>query len=118
LIFASSIKQAEELCSSTSHSKTDDEDYKLFQEGKIDRIAMVNAGGVGHTYKNINHLVLVQADSDKNGLTSQKISRTLLHQDGYEATIWIICLMSTQDEKWVQLTLENFDRTKIQYIWK
>lgn len=116
MIFCATIAQAEELCEHTYHSKTTMEDYKRFQAGEIDRIAMVNAGGTGHTYKGIDHLVLVQADSDKNGLTSQKICRTLLEQPDYEATIWIGSLIGTQDEKWVESALQNFDKTKVEYV--
>jgi hypothetical protein len=116
LIFSGSIEQAENLCEHTYHSKINDVDYKKFQNGEVDRIAMVNAGGTGHTYKEIDHLVMVQADSDKNGLTSQKLARTLLAQKDYEATIWIVCLIGTQDEKWVESALQNFDKSKVEYI--
>lgn len=116
LIFSGSIKQSEKLCSYRYHSKTDDTDLKRFQIGDIDRIAMVNSGGTGFTYKELDHLILVQADSDKNGLTSQKISRTLLQQKNYKATIWIVCLIGTQDEKWVESVLKNFDKNKVEYI--
>lgn len=116
LIFSGSIKQAEELCSYRYHSKTNDVDLKKFQSGEIDRIAMVNAGGTGFTYREIDHLVMVQADSDKNGLTSQKLARTLLQQKDYKATIWIVSLLDTQDEKWVESALGNFDKSKVEYI--
>jgi len=115
IIFSSTIKQAEALCEHTYHSKTDDKDYRLFQNGDIDRIAMVNTGGVGHTYKKIDHLVMVQADSDKNGFTSQKICRVLLKQKNYKATVWIVCLLDTQDESWVGSALSNFDSSKVKY---
>jgi protoporphyrinogen oxidase len=115
LIFAGSIRQAEELCKHTYHSKTDNKHYKMFQEEQIDRIAMVNTGGTGFTYTKLDHLVLVQADSDNNGITSQKIARTLLKQGDYQAKVWIICLMGTQDEEWIRSTLNKFDSTKISY---
>ena len=115
VIFASSIKQAEEVSNYTYHSKTDNVHLRQFKNGEVDELAMVNAGGTGHTYKAIDDLILVQADSDKNGLTSQKICRTLLKQKDYHATIWILCLIGTQDEKWVASTLESFDKTKITY---
>jgi len=116
LIFAGTIEQTENLCEHTYHSKTDDKDYKMFQNGEIERIAMVNSGGIGHTYKAIDHLVIVQVDSDKNGITSQKVARTLLAQKDYKATIWIISLLGTQDEKWVESALNNFDKSKVEYI--
>lgn len=116
LIFSASIKQAEELCSNRYHSKTDNKDLKLFLNGNIDCISMVNAGGTGFTYKNIDHLIITQVDSDKNGLTSQKISRSLLQQKDYHATIWILNLVGTQDTKWVNSTLQNFDMSKVNYL--
>lgn len=116
LLFAGSIDQANEISEHVYHSKTDNKDVQAFIAGEIDKIAMVNSGGTGFTYKSINHLVISQADSDKNGSTSQKIARTLLKQGKYEATIWILCLSNTQDEKWVEATLENFDKEKVEYL--
>ena len=116
LIFSSTIKQASVLSNNTYHSKTDNKDLISFKKGDIDDIALVNAGGTGHTYKAIDHLIIVQADSDKNGLTSQKICRTLLDQKNYEATVWIICLIGSKDETWIDSTLESFDESKIEYI--
>ncbi len=116
LIFAGSIPQSEMLCKHTYNSKTDDTDLNRFKAGEIDRIAMVKAGGIGSTYKKIDHLIIVQADSDKNGSTSQKITRTLLEQGDYKATIWIFCLHKTKDKVWVKSTLENFDKNKIKFM--
>lgn len=116
LTFASTIKQAEKLCEHTYHSKTDNVDLQKFMAGEINEIAMVNAGGTGFTYKEIDYQLLTQVDSDKNGLTSQKIARTLLNQENYEATIILLSLIGTQDEKWVASVLENFDESKVEYI--
>lgn len=116
LIFSGSIAQAELLSKNTYHSKTDGTNLRKFKAGEISEIAMVNTGGVGETYKAIDHLIMVQTDSDNNGLTSQKICRTLLSQKGYEATIWIICLKQTKDVAWVRSTLKSFDKEKVEYI--
>jgi hypothetical protein len=115
LLFAGSIAQAEDLCKNVYHSKSDNKALKAFQKGEINEIAMVDAGGTGFTYRAIDHLIVVQTDSDKNGRTSQKISRTLLQQKDYKAIIWLVSLTGTQDEKWVESALENFDRSKVRY---
>jgi len=116
LIFAVNIKQAEDLCDYVYHGKSDDADLKKFVSGEITKIAMVNKGGTGYTYSAIDNLIMTQVDSDNNGLTSQKIARTLLKQKDYQATIWIICLKDTQDEIWLESTLQSFDKSKIEYI--
>tara|TARA_R100001377_G_scaffold85310_1_gene71501 strand:+ start:33009 stop:34322 length:1314 start_codon:yes stop_codon:yes gene_type:complete len=116
LIFCNSIAQAEEIHpNATYHSKTDNTKLLQFQKDEIDTIAMVNTGGTGYTYKNLDNLILVQCDSDKNGSTSQKICRTLLSQKNYIAKIWLLCIKDTQDEVWVQRTLASFDKSKIIY---
>jgi superfamily II DNA or RNA helicase len=116
LIFSATIAQAEHLSKNTYHSKTDNAQLKQFMAGDLDEIAMVNAGGTGFTYKALDHLILTQCDSDKNGLTSQKIARTLLDQKDYKATIWLLSLVGTQDERWVASVLQNFDKSKVEYL--
>lgn len=113
--FCSNIKQCEQLYKYRYHSKTKTKDLEDFQAGKINRIGMVNAGGTGFTYKNIDHLIITQVDSNKNGSTTQKICRTLLRQSDYKAKVWILCLKGTQDEKWLESTLESFNKDKITY---
>ena len=115
LIFCSNIKQAESLCEYNYHNKTNKKDLEAFQNEEIDILSLVNSGGVGFTYKNLDHLIITQVDSDKNGLTSQKICRALLNQKNYEAKIWVLCLLGTKDEDWVNKMLENFDENKIIY---
>ena len=116
IIFCPRAKQAEDICENFYHGKSDSKSLEKFINGSIDSIAMVNKGGTGYTYKEVDHIILLQADSDKSGLTSQKIARALLKQKDHLAIIWIICLKGTQDEKWVDRTLDRFDREKVRYI--
>jgi len=118
LIFTPNIEQAEKLCLYSYHSKTTEEDLNKFLFGSIDKIAMVNKGGVGYTYKKpIDNLIISQIDADKTGLTSQKISRALLKQDKeHTVQIWIICLLDTQDVVWVDSVLNNFNKDKVKVI--
>ena len=116
LFFCASIEQANSITDKTYHSKTDNIQLQKFISGEIDEICMVNAGGTGFTYKSIDHLVVVQADSDKNGLTVQKICRTLLAQKDYQAQIWILNLSGTQDENWVNSALSKLNKEKIEWV--
>ena len=113
LVFGATINQVEEICEGTFHSKTTGHDYEKFQSNQINTLGLVNSGGTGFTYKNIDNLIIVQCDADKNGLTSQKIARTLLSQKGYKANIHILMLKDTKDEDWVHSVLNKFDKTKI-----
>lgn len=116
LMFSTSTKQASEISEHTYHSKTTNEALQEFKNGSIDEIVMVNKGGTGFTYKSLDHLIIVQCDSDRNGLTSQKICRTLLGQKDYKATVWILCVKDTRDEVWVESALESFDKNKVKYV--
>ena len=116
LMFAGGIEQSNRLSKNTFNSKTDDTKYKAFANNEIDHLICVNSGGTGHTYKEIDHLILVQANSDKGGETTQKVLRSMVKQGNRVACIWIICLTDTQDEKWVQAALENFDQKKVEYV--
>lgn len=116
LIFAPYIEIAEEISDKVYHGKSNNKKHFTdFIEKKSNELCLVNKGGTGVTYEDINHLIVVQADSDKNGLTTQKIMRCLL-KDGTKPTIWILCHENTQDEVWVDSTLENFKQEKIKFI--
>ena len=116
LIFSGGIEQADSLSTYTYHSKTDDKYLEEFLNGNIDTLSCVNAGGTGFTYTNVNHFIIVQANSNKSGEVTQKIGRALLKQKNYKAEVWVLCLLNTQDEKWVTNALKSFDATKINYI--
>lgn len=116
LIFAGSIEQSKRLSPHIFNSKTDRTDLDKFINQEIDILACVKSGGVGFTYKNLDHLIIVQADSDKKGETTQKLARSLLLQKDYKANIWLISLTGTQDEKWVESALSSFNKSKVEYV--
>lgn len=113
LIFTGSIEQAERMSPHTYHSKTDDKDLNSFINQDIDLLACVKAGGVGFTYKKVDHFIIIQTDSDKKGETTQKFARALLDQIDYKADVWFICLNGTQDKEWIEKALVNFNQDKI-----
>lgn len=116
LVFTGGIEQAEAITKYTYHSKRDDEDLKKFLVGEINILACVNAGGVGFTYENVDNFVIVQVNSDKKGDATQKITRSLVLQEGYVANIYIICVANTVDEDWVKRVLNNFNREKVKHV--
>lgn len=116
LFFVGSIATAETLSNHTYHSKQDATHLEAFQNDQIRELFVVNSGGVGFTYKGIENLILSQVDSDRNGNSSQKICRTLLAQDKYKATIWLLCLDKTRDEEYIKSVLKNFNPNYINHI--
>lgn len=116
IIFAPNIAIADELSKNTYHSKTKGDKFIAFKNGEINDLVMVNSGGIGATFEKLRYLVVGQADSDHNGNTSQKITRTLLSQGNYQARIYLLCLMNSPDVDWVESTLKRFDKNKITYI--
>jgi superfamily II DNA or RNA helicase len=117
LVFTGGIVQAEHICKHTYHSKKKDtKDLDDFMSGKIDSLACVNAGGVGFTYKNVDNFVIVQVNSDQKGDATQKITRSLVLQEGYVANIYILSVAGTVDENWVNKVLENFDKEKVEHV--
>ena len=116
LIFTGSIAQAEDICKYNFHSGRDDTDLTAFKEGKINTLACVNSGGVGHTFKDVQNVVIAQVNSNGKGDSTQKIARGLVLQEGHVANIYLFYVANTVDEKWVQKVLEDFDQSKVEYI--
>ncbi len=97
-------------------TSTDDVNLRAFQRGEIDKLGLVNAGGVGYTYENLDNVLLVQTDSNRLGNTFQKIARNFLYRPNYTAKIFIIYAKDTRDEVWLNSFLEDVDRSKIQIL--
>ena len=117
LVFCSNIAQSEELSKNLYNSKTNKDALEKFKRGRLKTLACVNSGGVGFTFKNVNNFVIVQANSNKKGDITQKIARSLLHQgNDYKANIYIINLVDTQDNEWVNKVLTTFNTDKVKYI--
>lgn len=115
-IFCSNIEQAERLGNgNTYHSKTNDKKLNEFINEEIDELYCVKAGGVGYTYRNVDNFIIIQSDSDNNGLTTQKLCRSLVEQGNYKAKIWFIVLRETVDFNWLSNTLQRFNSEKIKY---
>lgn len=115
IIFCGSIEQAEQLCSHHFHSKTDDKDLKKFMEDKIKRLSCVKALNEGMNIPNIDTAVIVQVDSNDLNLI-QRLGRACRYREGHLAEIYIISILDTQDEKWVEKALKFFNKENIEYI--
>lgn len=116
IIFAGSIDSSKFIHKNTFNSKTDDTYLKAFKAGEIDTLVLVKSGGTGHTFKNVNNIIITQVDSNKSGLVSQKFGRGLLkNDDGSIVNIYIIYCEDTVDEKWALRAIEDRDNNKIDF---
>ena len=114
LVFSPYIDIAEELCEHSYHSKSDSKESLVkFQSQEINRLSLVNAGGVGFTYEGVENVVIMQIDSNKTGLSTQKIARSLLKQGDKQVNVYVLVLDETQDVVWVNTALASFDRNKV-----
>lgn len=116
LIFTGGIEQAENISKYTYHSKTDDTNYVKFLNQEINELALVNSGGIGSTYRNVDNLIIVQVNSDEKGDATQKIARSLVLQEGYVANIYILIVVDTVDEGWKDKVLKGFNAEKIKHV--
>lgn len=115
IIFCGSIDQAKELCKDTFHSKTNDTALLKFMKNKIKRLSCVKALNEGMDISLLDAAVVVQLDSNDLNLI-QRIGRVTRYRDGHIAEIYILSVLNTQDEKWVEKALKSFDKNNIEYI--
>lgn len=97
------------------HSKSKNAEGLLnFIEGKANRLHLVNSGSMGFTLFRVKDIIIYQADSDRNGYTTQKICRGLMN-DGTKPHIYIMQMEETREEDWTRMTLENFGSKHVEY---
>tara|TARA_R100001086_G_scaffold198857_1_gene115155 strand:- start:8617 stop:9774 length:1158 start_codon:yes stop_codon:yes gene_type:complete len=117
LIFCSSINQANAMCKYRYHSKTDDSAFKLFCEGKINRLAVVNSISEGVNIPELDYILMLQVQSNKVHLI-QKLGRLLRKTSDPNkiGKVFILCTIMSQDSKWVQKALESFNKSRIKFL--
>lgn len=112
LPYKAQVEQFDSFYHSTSGAKH----YTNFNKEKINHLALIKAGGVGHTYKNIDYVIIGQITKDFAGITTQSWARGLTFRPGKPLDVYILCAKDTIEEVWLKETLINVDQTKINYI--
>lgn len=117
LIFAGSITQAEHLLpGKTYHSKTGSDAFDAFAREEINELIAVKALDEGVTIPSLSQLLLIAFDSSVRRMV-QRVGRGLrLTESGDPALVYILCTQSTQEEKWLDNALSEFDPSKIKYF--
>jgi superfamily II DNA or RNA helicase len=115
IIFCGNIEQAEQVCPTFYHSKSDSVAYDAFKNESINRLSCVKAVNEGHNFPGVDSGIIGQLNSKEKDLV-QRIGRLIRFRPGHEAHLYIVISESTQDEKWLETAIENLDQSKIEYV--
>jgi len=116
LIFSNTTEQADRICEHSYHSKNSKEvnnnNLEAFKNGTITRLSAVEQLSEGITVPNLKHIIIMHAYGNEKK-ASQKIGRALRLNPNEKSSIHILAYQNTVDQKWVNQSLESFDKTKI-----
>lgn len=118
LIFAGSIKQAEELCVNFFHSKIDktkkstNHSFEQFLNQEINRLSCVDAINEGHDIPNMNGSLIVQLNSKSLKLI-QRIGRSCRFREDHVAQIYMLVAMGTVDENWAHKAMKELNAENV-----
>ena len=112
IIFCGSVDQAEELSPFSYHYKSGKKDLQRFIDMEIDILSCVNSLNEGHNLPNIDNAVIVQLNSNALNLI-QRIGRVCRWREGHTANVFLFVCKDTQDEKWAENALKDFDQSNI-----
>ena len=115
IIFAANIENSEAFGPDFFHSKSDSKSYDAFKAEEINRLACVKAINEGHNFPNVDKAIIEQIDSNDKNLT-QRVGRIIRFRPGHEALLYIVVAEGTQDEVWLNSSLTNVDKSKVEYI--
>lgn len=115
MIFMPYKKQVETM-GAYYHSTSGSKGYDKFKQKKVNSLALIKAGAVGHTYEDIDYVIIGQITRDSFGLTTQSWARGLNFRPGVPVEIYIFCSNNTVEENWLREALIDLDQTKIKYI--
>lgn len=97
-------------------SGSSDKHYQKFVNEEINQISLVKMGAVGHTYKNVDYVLIGQVTKDYAGFTTQSWGRGLLYREDAVVTIYMLCANGTVEEEWVKNAVSALDPDKIEQI--
>ena len=117
IVFANTQAQADRMCNHSYHSKntSSEDNLQLFSDGRIDKLSCVLQLSEGVTIPNLRQGIIMHAYGNERK-SAQRIGRLLRLNPSETATCHILCYKNTQDVKWVNSALSNFDNNKIKYF--
>jgi hypothetical protein len=116
IVFTGLQEIAEKIGIPFYHSKTTDESLLDFQDKKFNHLALVNSGGVGLTYNDLDGVILLNFTSNLEATTQQLFRSLKLDYIEKVAKLFIIAINETPELKKLEETIKMFDKSKIKYI--
>ena len=117
IVFANTQAQADRMCKHSFHSKntSSEDNLQLFSDGRIDKLSCVLQLSEGVSIPNLRQGIIMHAYGNERK-SAQRIGRLLRLNPSETATCHILCYKNSQDVKWVNSALGNFDNNKIKYF--
>jgi superfamily II DNA or RNA helicase len=119
LVFCANNKIAKQLGVKVHTSKFNDQvEFEKFisNQSGHNHLAVCKIGNTGISFKLLDHIVIQAFDSNSENLT-QRICRSLILDDlGKVSNIYIISSDEEVELKWLEKSLEFFDKRKIRYL--
>lgn len=114
LVFTNNTSSASKITEYVYNSKTSNKYFKDFQAKRINHLCLVNKGGTGTTYEDLDGCIVTSITSSNADIV-QKIGRTLLFRKGYVAKIIFIITKDTPQKEWLLKALGDLDQNKITF---
>lgn len=115
LLFGGETSFVDELGIPTHHSKNEkDNNLEKFINQEIDILGLVNIGGTGITFNNLDTIIITNINSNCENLF-QKLARSLLKEEGKLSTIYILCSTEEYQQKWLKKGIIDIPKEKINY---
>ena len=116
LVFTGLAKVADDTGIPSYHSKSkNDDNYKEFQKGVFNHLALAAMGKMGVTYSDLDSVILTNFTYNAEE-TSQILNRAIkLDYRGKKADLHILCLNEAPELKKIKESLALLDASKIKY---
>jgi len=112
LFFLGSIKDCDNLKNiGTHHSKKkNDNDLQSFIKGKINHLASINSLDEGEDLPTVEAIVISKLISNPRKLI-QQIGRGVRFSEGHKLDVYILCVLNTQEEIWLEKAMTELNTT-------
>jgi len=114
LVFTTRIDTAEQFCDAY-HSKSTENNLENFINQNINKLAVVNLGGMGITFPNLKTILFHQLQSNEELAIQKALRACNLDNLNNTAIIYICVYKNTIDESWMHNAISGFNSSKVNF---